>query len=125
DLERVLRRGVLFHFPDTADESTFRCAPDMLTLAFGDTAGRLHLQDLATGNELKTFVLAEPGASGPCDIAFSPNQHVLAWTDKEAFGVIDYTTGEAKTQSIEANPRSSIVRFSPDGRQLAFTTRTN
>jgi WD40 repeat protein len=80
--------------------------------------------DLATGSEIKRFLIGLPSTPGFCDICFSPPDPLVAWiTPKDSLGIANYDTGEMKSYPTEGN--AWTICFSSDGQKLAFATRTN
>jgi WD40 repeat protein/tRNA A-37 threonylcarbamoyl transferase component Bud32 len=118
NVDAVLKkRGVLWRTTESIER--FEVSADERTIATKDSAGRIHICDLATGSEIRRVHAGEPDS-----MAFSPRDHILAWGGWNSTGILDYESGQTNTFSL---PRYGFCQpaFSPDGREIAFAGPTN
>ncbi|MBY0526134.1 MAG: WD40 repeat domain-containing protein [Gemmataceae bacterium] len=111
--------------------SSFSFAPDGKTIAAAFNRGILHLRDLETGKEIRTFEGLDKNTF-VARLAFSPDGRCLAaWLSDQTIHIWDAATGKelrrlehpqgstvASTYSFGGTQPSNLV-FSPNGREIA------
>jgi WD40 repeat protein len=97
---------------------------DERALAGLDSAGRLHVWDRLSETETHSF---QTGESDYLNVAFAPNGKLLAWVASNSLGVLDLKSGKQDTNSIQGNQTCGLLglAFSPDSREIAFSSHTN
>jgi WD40 repeat protein len=98
-------------------------SPDGKTLATASGDGTIRLWDVATGRALRTLT---PGWSTVNSVAYSPDGSSIAAVGAggQAAGITFWSTepGAPNRAPIALDQTAGVVRFSPDGRQLAVAT---
>jgi len=99
----------------------FSFSPDGSVLASASAGEAIVLLDTKESRQIGA--MPANGAT-IISLAFSPTDHIVAWTGWNALGILDYQSGQtnifALTRHGFCNPA-----FSPDGREIAFAGPTN
>jgi WD40 repeat protein len=123
DLRAMLERGLLWRTTNRID--AFTLSADERAIAIKDSLGWLRVFDLANGRELHKIQVGEPNSSATgFAIAFSPTNHLVAWTGWNSVGVLDYDSGETTSSPVSRFGWCGPA-FLPDGREFAFAGPTN
>jgi WD40 repeat protein len=124
DLSAILTHGVLCR--TTQIVALLAISADDRVMAGSDTAGDIHVWDIASGREIKRIPSGEPrSVPGSTDISFSPTDHLLAWAGWTTLGILDYVTFQTNTFPLTRRDGFCNPAFSPDGHELAFANASN
>jgi WD40 repeat protein/tRNA A-37 threonylcarbamoyl transferase component Bud32 len=123
-LQAVRGRDVLWRTTNVIE--AFRVAADQRAVATSDNSGELRVWDLGSGAQLRSIPTPEPnGIAADLDFAFSPTEHLVAWTGWSAFGVMNYDSGQSDTFPLSRSFGFCNPAFSLDGREFAVAGDTN
>lgn len=84
----------------------------------GQYIGSIHLWEITTGKELRTFD-KYGGSVRPPNIVFTPNGKYIVSSGRYGPNVWETSTGKLKMELKEREPSAYVVAISPDGRYIA------
>ncbi|MCI0541751.1 MAG: protein kinase [Verrucomicrobiales bacterium] len=104
----------------------FHLSPDERTIAAVDVGGTVHVWDRFRRTEIHSIQVGQ-FADGDSDVALAPNGNSVGWLVRDSLGLLDLETRKHKRIEIQGNRTAGLagLTFSPDGREIAFSSHTN